>query len=190
MAERKPERRERRRRAARTVGKGVLYIAGAGAVVALLANLDDIRNSKEAKDHWWLIPLGILVIGYLLRKRGHPYASAALAVGGALFALGYAAQSKQAQAQQQQAPPQQVPPLPPVPQPKPPQQQQQKKAAGETGFPFEGNPFPALGAPQGAMWVQTPDGQFVRLARPQLPMPQNVPFYPMNRVAPPFVRKG
>jgi hypothetical protein len=177
---------------ARTVGKGVLYIAGAGAVVALLANLDDIKNSKEVKDHWWLIPLGILVIGYMLRKRGHPYASAALAVGGALFALGYAAHSKQAQAQQQQQlpPAQQVPPLPPAPQPKPPQQM--KKAAGETGFPFEGNPFAALGAPQGTMWVQTPDGQFVRLARPQLPMPQpqNVPFYPMNRVAPPFVRRG
>ena len=45
---------------ARDVGTGFLYTAGAGAVVALLANLDDIRNSKEVKDHWWLMPVALV----------------------------------------------------------------------------------------------------------------------------------
>ncbi|WP_281328424.1 hypothetical protein [Polyangium sp. 6x1] len=133
---------------ARDVGKGVLYVAGAGAVVALLANLDDLKNSKEVKDKWWLLPLGILTIGYLLRKRGNAYANTVLAVGGAMFALAYAAQSKQAQAQQP-AQPKQVAP-------------KQREA---------GAPFTLIPGPQGFAWVQMPDGQFLRvpLNRTQVP---------------------
>ncbi len=149
--------RYRRRRMARSVGTGLLYVAGVGAVVALLANLDDLKNTKEAKDHWWLVPLGILVIGYILRKRGNPYSTAVLSAGGALFALAYAAssaQAKQAQPQQQQ--------VPPLPAPK-----QLKK--GETGSPFGGNTIPAMGQlPDGGMWVQAPDGQLIRVPRQQL----------------------
>jgi len=136
----------RRRHMARDVGKGVLFIAGAGALVALLANLDDIRGSKEAKDHWWLIPLGIVGIGYMLRRRGNPYASAVMAVGGALFALAYAAQraAEKAQAQQQ-----------------PPKKPAQKFApGGETGAPFG-----FLPGSQG-FWVQLPDGRMMRLPSP------------------------
>ena len=44
------QRREPRRHMARDVGKGVLYVALVGGVVALLANLDDLKDSKEAKD--------------------------------------------------------------------------------------------------------------------------------------------
>jgi len=152
----KMARQLRRRRMARDIGKGLLYVAGAGAVVALLANLDDLKNSKEAKDHWWLVPLGILVIGYMLRKRGNPYATAVMSAGGALFALAYAANSAQAKQQPQQ---QQVPPLPA---PKP-----LKK--GETGSPFGGSNIPAMGQlPDGGMWVQAPDGQVIRVPRQQL----------------------
>lgn len=149
-------RNHRRRRLARDIGKGLFYVAGVGAVVALLANLDDLKNSKEAKDHWWLVPLGILVIGYMLRKRGNPYATAVLSAGGALFALAYAATSAQAKPAQQQQP--QVPPLPAP--------KQLKK--GETGSPFGGN-VPAMGQmPDGGMWVQAPDGQVIRVPRQQL----------------------
>jgi hypothetical protein len=148
---------QRRRRIVRDVGKGLLYVAGVGAIVALLANIDDLKNSKEAKDHWWLVPLGILVIGYMLRKRGNPYATAVLSAGGALFALAYAATSAQAKPAAQQ--PQQVPPLPA---PKP-----LKK--GETGSPFGANAIPAMGQmPDGGMWVQAPDGQVIRVPRQQL----------------------
>ena len=136
-------RKGRRRHMARDVTKGVLYVAGAGAVVALLSNLDDLKNSKEIKDHWWLMPLGILTIGYFLRKRGNPYATAVLAVGGAMFALAYAAQAKQAQAQQ------------PAPQQ---QKQTYPKPKGETGAPFT-----LIPGPQGFAWVQMPDGQFLRV---------------------------
>ncbi|MDI1434940.1 hypothetical protein QHF89_35890 [Polyangium sorediatum] len=156
--ERLGRRKFRRRGMAREVGKGVLYLAGAGAVVALLANLDDLKNSKEARNHWWLVPMAVLVIGYMLRRRGNPYATAVLAVGGALFALGYAAQSKAAQAQPAQ---QQVPPLPPLP-------KQQFAPKKETGAPFAmGNPPPMGQLPDGGLWVQAPDGQYVRLSRSQ-----------------------
>ncbi len=150
----------RRRRMARTVGTGLLYVAGVGAVVALLANLDELRNSKEAKDHWWLVPLGILVIGYMLRKRGNPYATAILSAGGALFALAYAASSAHAKPAEPAQP--QQPQVPPLPAPKP-----LKK--GETGSPFGGNVIPAMGQmPDGGMWVQAPDGQLIRVPRQQL----------------------
>ena len=156
--ERLGRRKFRRREMAREVGKGVLYLAGAGAVVALLANLDDLKNSKEAKNHWWLVPMAVLVIGYMLRRRGNPYATAVLAVGGALFALGYAAQSKATQAQPAQ---QQVPPLPPAP-------KQQVAPKRETGAPFAmGSPPPMGQLPDGGLWVQAPDGQYVRLSRSQ-----------------------
>jgi hypothetical protein len=159
--ERLGRRKFRRRGMAREVGKGVLYLAGAGAVVALLANLDDLKNSKEAKTHWWLVPMAVLVIGYMLRRRGNPYAAAVLAVGGALFALGYAAQSKAAQAQPAQQ--QQVPPLPPAP-----KQQQFAPKQKETGAPFAmGSPPPMGQLPDGGLWVQAPDGQYVRLSRSQ-----------------------
>ncbi len=147
----------RRRRIARDVGKGLLYEAGVGAVVALLANLDDLKNTKEAKDHWWLVPLGILVIGYILRKRSNPYSTAVLSAGGALFALAYAASSAQAKPAQQQQP--QVPPLPPA----------KPFKRGEAGSPFGGNAIPAMGQlPDGGMWVQAPDGQLIRVPRQQL----------------------
>jgi len=160
-------RRFRRRgpRRERDIGKGVLYLAGAGAVVALLANLDDLQNSKEAKDHWWLVPMGVLVIGYMLRRRGNSYANAVLAVGGALFALAYAKQSKASQSQQSQ-PAQPAPVLPPLP-----KQQQQMfapKVKGDTGAPFAMGGAPPMGQlSDGGLWVQAPDGQFVRLSRSQ-----------------------
>ncbi len=134
--------------------KGVLLVAGAGAIVALLANLDDIKNSDSVKSHWWLLPLGVLAIGYMLRKRGNPYGSAVLAVGGALFAIAYQLQSKNAQAApkspqspapQQFAPDVQGPYLPPM--------------ADVGALPsFPGNtPF---------TWIRTPTGELVRIALP------------------------
>ncbi|HMY21463.1 MAG TPA: hypothetical protein PKA58_34305, partial [Polyangium sp.] len=79
---------------ARDVSTGIFYTAGAGAIVALLANLEDIRNSKEAKDHWWLVPVGLIALGYMMRKRNSPHAGAIIAAGGAIFALAYPAQKK------------------------------------------------------------------------------------------------
>jgi hypothetical protein len=151
----------RRRHMARDVGKGVLIVAAAGAAVALLANIDDIKNSKEVKDHWWLLPLGIVGIGYLLRKRGNPHANAVMAVGGALFALAYAARQAAAKPQNQQ-------PLPPPP---PPQQPQKFGPGGDTGAPFGFGPA--------GLWVQLPDGRMLRLPSPAGPRPFNpnrIPF--------------
>jgi len=158
--ERVGRRRGRRRFFTReNATRGALLVAGAGAIVALLANLDDLKNSESAKSHWWLLPLAVLAIGYMLRKRGNPYGTAVLAVGGALFALAYQIQSaKPAQAQQQ--PQQQPPPN----QPFAPQQ-----FRGDVQGPF-GLPgvMPQLanmlpGAGSNHLWVQMPDGQVAKM---------------------------
>lgn len=133
--------RHRYRHMARDVSTGIFYTAGAGAVVALLANLEDIRNSKEAKDHWWLVPVGLIALGYMLRKRNSPHAGAIIATGGAIFALAYSAQKK---AEKQQAQP--VPP--------PPQQAFRNDVAG---------PYSALPESQNGVWIQLPDGRLMRL---------------------------
>lgn len=129
--------RRRSRHMARDVSTGIFYTAGAGAIVALLANLEDIRNSKEAKDHWWLVPVGLIALGYMLRKRHSPHAGAVVAAGGAIFALAYTAKQR---AEKQQAPA-------PPPQPK-----------AETAAPFAALPDAHRG-----VWVQMPDGRIIPL---------------------------
>lgn len=152
---RSEKRRFRRRYFNREVGtKGVLLIAGAGAIVALLANLDDLKNSESVKSHWWLLPLGVLAIGYMLRKRGNPYGTAVLAVGGALFAIAYQLQSKNASASPKQQPA-------PAPQ----------QFAPDVQGPYM-HALPDVGAVPGLAgngryaWIQTPDGQMVRIPMP------------------------
>lgn len=150
---RSERRRHRRRYLNRDVAtKGVLLIAGAGAIVALLANLDDLKNSESVKSHWWLLPLGVLAIGYMLRKRGNPYGTAVLAVGGALFAIAYQIQSKNAVAAPKPAP---------APQPFAPEVQ----GPYMPGMPDVGA-LPGLAGNGRYAWIQTPDGQMVRIPMP------------------------
>lgn len=136
--------RRRNRHMARDVGTGILYTAGAGAIVALLASIDDIRNSKDVKEHWWLVPVGLIGLGYMLRKRQSAHAGAVIAAGGAMFALAFMAQrnaEKQKLAQQQ-------PQQPPQP------QQFRNDTAG---------PYAALPEAQRGIWIQLPDGRVMRL---------------------------
>lgn len=154
---RSDKRRYRRRTSRREMAtKGVLFIAGAGAIVALLANLDDLKNSESVKSHWWLLPLGVLAIGYMLRKRGNPYGTAVLAVGGALFAIAYQLQSKNAAAAQKQ----------PAPAPGPQQFAPNVQGPHMAALPDVGA-LPGLPAGYGNhVWIQTPEGQMVRMPMP------------------------
>lgn len=158
------KRRYRHRYSRREVGTtGVMLVAGAGAIVALLANLDDLKNSESIKSHWWLLPLGVLAIGYMLRKRGNPYGTAVLAVGGALFALGYQMQSKAAQAA----------PKPPPPAP----QQFAPDVQGPYLPPYQDvGALPGLSGMGRYAWVQTPDGQMVRIPMPGAARPRHANF--------------
>ena len=135
--------RHRYRHMARDVSTGIFYTAGAGAIVALLANLDDIRNSKDVKEHWWLVPVGLIALGYMLRKRHSPHAGAVIAAGGAIFALAYSAQRR---LEKQQSSPQ--------PAPQPPQQAFRSDTAG---------PYSALPEAPNGVWIQLPDGRLMRL---------------------------
>lgn len=168
--------RNRRRYFRREMGtKGILFIAGAGAIVALLANLDDLKNSESVKSHWWLLPLGVLAIGYMMRKRGNPYGTAILAVGGALFAIAYQVQSKNAQA------------APKAPAPAPAPQQFAPDVQGPY-FPLMADVGALPGLPGNGrhVWIQTPDGQMVRIPMPGAARPRNGNFQqsrPANAVA-------
>ncbi len=62
---------------------------GVGALVAVAANMDEFKNSETVKKHWWLLPLAILALGYIMRRRESPNANAVLAVGGMLFVQAY-----------------------------------------------------------------------------------------------------
>ncbi len=153
-----------RRRSRGFSTEGVLLTVGAGAIVALLANLDDLKDSKASKEHWWLIPVAVIGIGYFLRKKGNAYGGIMMAVGGALFALAYAAYQKAATQQKQQQQQQNAAPPPP------PKQAKQ----GETGAidPMGMSPL-LIPAGGGYGWVKLPDGNLLRvplLSRsPQLP---------------------
>ena len=131
--------RRRSRHMARDVSTGIFYTAGAGAIVALLANLEDIRNSKDVKEHWWLVPIGLIALGYMLRKRQSPHAGAVVAAGGAIFALAYMAKQRAEKQQQLPAPP-------------PPQK-------ADTATPFAALPESA----NRGVWVQMPDGRIIPL---------------------------
>ncbi|TKC94581.1 hypothetical protein [Polyangium fumosum] len=62
---------------------------GVGAVLAYIATLDDVKNSETVKKRWWLLPVALLAIGYILRRKNSPHASAVLTAGAVLFVQAY-----------------------------------------------------------------------------------------------------
>jgi hypothetical protein len=77
------------------VGKGALMIGGAnapvlqsifaGAAIYAVATSKWFEDMQFLKDHWYVKPLLILGLGYLLFRRGSPWAAAVISTGAALF---------------------------------------------------------------------------------------------------------
>ncbi|MEZ4301585.1 MAG: hypothetical protein R3B70_42015 [Polyangiaceae bacterium] len=63
--------------------------AGVGALLAWLATTDMVKNWKYVKENWWLLPLAILALGWMLKNRGYKDAPAILTFGGALLVQAY-----------------------------------------------------------------------------------------------------
>lgn len=62
---------------------------GVGAIIAYVATMDDVKNSETIKNRWWLLPVALLVVGYILRRKSSPHASAILTAGAMLFVQAY-----------------------------------------------------------------------------------------------------
>jgi hypothetical protein len=51
--------------------------------------MDDVKNSETIKSRWWLLPVALLVVGYILRRKESKHASAILTAGAVLFVQAY-----------------------------------------------------------------------------------------------------
>lgn len=69
--------------------RSAIRSAGVGALLAWLVTTDMVQNSKYIQEHWWLLPLAVLALGYWLRNRGYKDGPAILTFGGALLAQAY-----------------------------------------------------------------------------------------------------
>lgn len=67
--------------------------AAVGAAVMFLTTSDMIRDADLNKKHWWLWPVAILAVAYVLSRSKNPrnrsQAPTLLAIGGALLVLNY-----------------------------------------------------------------------------------------------------
>jgi hypothetical protein len=76
-------------KAAPSTAASLVQPIGVGAIIAYVATMDDVKNSETVKTRWWLLPVALLVVGYILRRKSSPHASAILTAGAVLFVQAY-----------------------------------------------------------------------------------------------------
>lgn len=76
-------------KAAPSTAASLVQPIGVGAIIAYVATMDDVKNSETVKSRWWLLPVALLVVGYILRRKNSPHASAILTAGAILFVQAY-----------------------------------------------------------------------------------------------------
>jgi len=76
-------------KAAPSTTASIVQPIGVGAIIAYVATMDDVKNSETVKNRWWLLPVALLVVGYILRRKSSPHASAILTAGAVLFVQAY-----------------------------------------------------------------------------------------------------
>jgi hypothetical protein len=129
--------------------------AGVGALLAFVANWDMIKNSEYVKKYWWLLPLAVLAVGWIAKKKGYKDAPALLTFGGVLLVQAY--QKHRDEEAKKSAPP------------------QQPASPTTAGFTDTG----ALHPMGNYAWLQDPFGKWVKLALPAS-LPQMLPSYAAN----------
>ncbi|MDC3988677.1 hypothetical protein [Polyangium jinanense] len=72
-----------------STARSLVQPIGVGAVLAYIATLDEVKNSETVKKQWWLLPAALLAIGYILRRKNSPHASAVVSAGAVLFVQAY-----------------------------------------------------------------------------------------------------
>lgn len=76
-------------KAAPSTAKSMIAPIGVGAIIAIVASMDAVKTSETIKKNWWIVPLALLAVGYILRRRESPLANAVLGAGAVLFVQGY-----------------------------------------------------------------------------------------------------
>lgn len=124
--------------------KGAATVGAVGALIAYLANVDEVKNADMVKKTWWLLPLAVLALGYYLHRKGSPHAKPILASGGFLLVQAYQRRPK----------PGAAPAVPGVP---------AQVQGPNTGDPMVGMLYPSGG---GAAWLQDPAGNWQKVQLP------------------------
>lgn len=119
--------------------KAALTPAGIGAVIGLLTSIDDIKNAKIFKEHWWLLPIAVLALGYYLHRKNSPHGKTLLAIGGTLLVQAYNNRPKE----------------------EPATKSTTTKPAGDTAGITEAVQIHPTG--NGYAWIQAPTGQLIRV---------------------------
>lgn len=92
-------------KAAPATAKAMLAPIGVGAIIALVATMDSVKTSETLKKNWWIVPLALLAVGYILRRRDSPLANAVLGAGAVLFVQAYQNRPKKEEEKTASTPP-------------------------------------------------------------------------------------
>lgn len=92
-------------KAAPSTAKSMVAPIGVGALLAFVATMDDVKNSKTVKEYWWALPAALLAVGYILRRKESPHANAVLAAGAVLFVQAYRSRPKKEEEKTASTPP-------------------------------------------------------------------------------------
>lgn len=76
-------------KAAPSTAKSMIAPIGVGAVIAMVATMEGVKTSETLKKNWWIVPLALLALGYVLRRKDSPLANAVLGAGAVLFVQAY-----------------------------------------------------------------------------------------------------
>lgn len=76
-------------KAAPSTAMSMVAPIGVGVILAYVAAMDDIKNSETLKKNWWLVPLALLGLGYVMRRKNSPHASSVLTAAAIMFVQAY-----------------------------------------------------------------------------------------------------
>lgn len=127
--------------------RSTIRSAGVGALLAWLANSDMVKNWQAVKDHWWLLPVAVLALGWWLKNRGYKDAPAILTFGGAMLVQAYQ-KHQQEEDDKKRSPPAVAP---------------ANQLASPNAAGFDTGAIHPMG---NYAWLQDPFGRWVKLSMP------------------------
>lgn len=56
-----------------------------GGIAGFVMNTEMVRQSEWLQKHWYALPIAMLLVGYMLARRGNPHGKTLMALGGYMF---------------------------------------------------------------------------------------------------------
>lgn len=85
----------RARDALTTDSRGILSLL-VGGLAGFMMNTKMVKESEWLREHWYALPIALLLIGYMLTRRRNPHGKTLMALGGYLFMNGFMNKPKEA----------------------------------------------------------------------------------------------